>query len=408
MKHLLLLIIFFSIYQNSLFSQYNWDQVLLPDTIAVKMIAFDTTGKHFLATDKGVFFSENGYQWEQSGLNDYVSLIYINEKNTVFAGMDNLFRSYDDGVTWDLIFNSLHGGIMSICTVGDSIICLGTWGGIYKSTDYGQTWSLVLFAYNSEVFTTIESNDEGVLFAGSINYSGDYSPGGVYRSDDNGSSWNLVGLEYHFVSSIVINSENEIYAGTRGQFYTGTSGVYKSTDNGVNWQIMYENNLVADMAMNDYDEIAIGCDSQEGAPGGIFCSYDDGGNWEEITNNLPTDTFDQIIFRSDNHLYTIPHFDDKLYKTQTAVNIPDYLLDGNQKNTTVFPNPAHDEIQILICNNQKYEIAILDIFGHIVINSTQNISTDPIKINIHNLNPGLYFIQCKSNQGIESIKFVKY
>jgi plastocyanin len=75
----------------------------------------------------------------------------------------------------------------------------------------------------------------------------------------------------------------------------------------------------------------------------------------------------------------------------------------------VFPNPAKDFITYqTIGNSTINEIRILDISGKTVkIIQKPEISDDQIKIDIGNLNQGIYFILVKSENGIESAKFLK-
>lgn len=407
-KAIFTLMIFFSCTINMSYSQYNWEEVILPDSIITYTIAFNTSGKHFIATSKGVYTSEDGDIWEQSSLTEYVSQIHINENNTIYVGMDKLFRSYDNGITWDSIFYAVDGSITSLCTKGDSSIFLGTWGGIHRSTDSAQTWTHVLDAFNSEVFNAIVPNSEGTLFAGSTAFIGGSSPGGVYRSDDNGSTWALSNLDYHFVSSICINSYDEIFVGTRGHFYTGGGRVFKSIDNGINWEIMYEHNLINTMNINTYDEIAIGCRS-DGYPGGIFCSYDDGENWAEITNDLPSNFINEVKFSPYNYLYSITKYDYKLYRTETVVIIPNRLTNNVINRITAFPNPAKNEINIGVDNTMAYKIIITDISGTQIYNATTIAHNGLININIGKLKPGLYFVHCSNNSQNNTVfKFIKH
>ncbi|MCH7771951.1 MAG: T9SS type A sorting domain-containing protein, partial [Bacteroidetes bacterium] len=51
----------------------------------------------------------------------------------------------------------------------------------------------------------------------------------IYRSSDGGFSWDLIGLDGIDVRSIVINSNNIIYAATYGD------GIFHSVDNGSTW-----------------------------------------------------------------------------------------------------------------------------------------------------------------------------
>lgn len=403
---LLLALVYFSFGLNA---QYTWEEITTPDTAELYRFTFDTTGNLYIGTNKGVYFSENDQLWQYLGPDDFASYIYINDNNTIYAGMNELYRSFDNGTTWDSIFFYSQGGIMSIYTIGDSIICVGTWGGIFRSADSGQTWDRVLFAYNSEVFKAIVDNSEGVLFAGSTNFSGNYSPGGVYRSDDNGETWELIGLDYYFISAMAVDSEDRIYACARGNYYTGKLAVFKSSDHGVSWEIVYENNPVNTITKNEYDEIAIGCDTQDGSPGGIFCSYDEGETWEEITNNLPSNSIYQAIFNPDNHLYTITHSGTKLFKTETPVDNSDKFFDRNSNVITVFPNPAKDKIQIKLKDALNYNLCISDLQGNIVRNTIIYPEKDFIRLDIQKLKPGIYIVHYSNNNCHRSnLKFIKY
>ncbi len=51
---IIVVIITIFIYKIS-FTQFSWEEVLLPDFVEVKMVAFYTTGKHFIATNKYVY-----------------------------------------------------------------------------------------------------------------------------------------------------------------------------------------------------------------------------------------------------------------------------------------------------------------------------------------------------------------
>ena len=390
------------------YSQYIWEEVLVPDNADVKMIAFDSVGVHYIASNKGVYISEYGYQWEQSSLPDYVSYIYINENNTIYTGMNTLFRSFDNGITWDSIFYSPSGGITSLCSKGDSNIFLGTWGSIYRSIDSGQTWVEVVNASNSEVFNAIVGTNVGTLFAGSTNFTASGSPGGVYRSEDNGTTWLLSNLNYHFASSMAVNTNDEIYVSTKGHYYNGGGRVFKSNNNGISWDTIYEFNLINSIALNSYDEIAIGCATQ-GYPGGVFFSNNDGGDWDEISNNIPYSSFDQVIFSPNSHLYAITHFDDKLYRTQTIVDSPNYLIDEAENSLEVFPNPAKDQIKIRSGFLSNCIVTITNVSGIKIIETNTRPTNGLTKLSVERLAPGLYYLQCiNSLHEVKSCKFIKY
>src|SRR5207249_2650015 len=67
-------------------------------------------------------------------------------------------------------------------------------------------------------------NSSGDIFAGTPG-------GGVYRSTDDGDNWTLVdnGLTNTWVTALAINSSGDIFAATLG------GGAFRSTDNGDSW-----------------------------------------------------------------------------------------------------------------------------------------------------------------------------
>lgn len=389
-------------------SQYTWEEVDVPDSIEVMMNAFDSTGNQFIASNHGVYFSVNGYDWEQTSHTNYESYIYINELNTIYTGMTYLYRSFNIGITWDSIFYSSEGGIMNICTEGDSAILIGTWGGIYRSIDNGQIWLHVLDTYNSEVIKDMVFDSGGIYYAGSTSYNG-ISPGGIYRSFDNGVTWSLCCLEYHFISSIEINSEDEIFVGTKGHGYNGGGGVFKSSNAGETWDTMYYGNLVVCMTLNEFDDIAIGCSSQDGATGGVFVTYDNGLNWSDITANLPSRDIYQLRFGIDNHLYAITKYDYKLFKTDIPVVIKELPLNSDFNHVKIYPNPANNSLSIIPIKGNINLLRITDIYGHQIYELIKANQTGLINFNIENLVPGLYFLEVSDSLNrSNAYKFLKY
>ncbi|MBP6871577.1 MAG: T9SS type A sorting domain-containing protein [Bacteroidales bacterium] len=388
-------------------AQYTWDEIILPDSVEVKMIAFDTLGNQFIASNHGVYFSENGYDWAETCLQDYVSYIFINDRSTIYAGMNTLFRSFDYGMTWDSLFFYSQGGMMSFYSIDDSVIILGTWGGIFRSQDSGKSWNHVLDTYNTEVFNDISRDSNGNLFAGSISFDGTLSSGGIYCSSDNGANWELIGLEYHFVSTIEINSADIIYAGTQGHWYNGGGGVFKSIDDGFNWDTIYYNNLVTCITISAFDNVAVGCSSQGVAIGGVFISYDDGLNWEDITNNLPSRDIYKLAFGTDNHLYAITKYDFRLYKTNIPVVINETQKLSNLNHIKVYPNPAHNYIYIQINDENIYSISISDASGKRLYGIKKG--NEIIKLDILDMNSGLYFLHFLDENGDNfNCTFIKY
>lgn len=127
-------------------------------------------------------------------------------------------------------------------------------GGIYKSTDGGETWVRKNCGLNNEwifsVHVTPDDSDVAVIgiSGGEATGSwgdieeGNFFDGGIFRTIDGGENWNRVDLatndnknEYKYIKSL---RDNPSVLYTFGLNWEGTSpniGFYKSTDAGENW-----------------------------------------------------------------------------------------------------------------------------------------------------------------------------
>src|SRR5262249_32254531 len=101
------------------------------------------------------------------------------------------------------------GVIQSLLNAGGALYA-GTYGGVYRSIDGGQSWTAV-----NNGFSGIGLDVRALLSVGTNLYAG--SLGGVYRSIDGGQSWTAInnGLseEGLFVNALLSAGAN-LYAGT--------------------------------------------------------------------------------------------------------------------------------------------------------------------------------------------------
>ncbi len=117
-------------------------------------------------------------------------------------------------------------------------------GGIYKSTDFGETWTLLpsTLSNNGWDFKTVRSirlDSDGNVYAvtRAINYKGgvgDYhTNGGLYKSTDGGSSWTKISnsslTNYYTGTDVIPITSHTIL------FATYSGDMYRTTDNGTTW-----------------------------------------------------------------------------------------------------------------------------------------------------------------------------
>lgn len=118
---------------------------------------------------------------------------------------------------------------------------------------------------------TMAVNSGGWIFCGT-GYGSTGSGGGVYRSTDNGDSWALV-RTFDRVQALAINASEVIFAAAYGD------GMYVSTDSGATWTA--KNN---GLTTNELLELTIdpGGSIYLGTTSGLFFSNNDGDSWSQI------------------------------------------------------------------------------------------------------------------------------
>lgn len=126
-------------------------------------------------------------------------------------------------------------------------------GGIWKSTDNGQTWRAVMDDQNSIAMGAIAvaNSNPQILYAGTGEQTSNvdsYSGAGIMKSTNGGESWKQIGLTtVGAFSRIVVDPGNDQVVLAGGTKNNG--GLYRSVDGGVTWARTFTTN-VADITMN--------------------------------------------------------------------------------------------------------------------------------------------------------------
>jgi len=150
--------------------------------------------------------------------------------DTIFVGARNeIYRSTDNGISFTQInipFNFSIVNIYSITSLGSTLFAATSYDGVYKSTDFGNTWFAANQGMGPKDVRAVTITNASTVIAGS-HYVG------MYRSTDNGSSWDKSQTGFPAGTSILclLESQSSIYAGTR-------DGVFSTDDNGDTWTKM--------------------------------------------------------------------------------------------------------------------------------------------------------------------------
>ncbi|MDA1008835.1 MAG: hypothetical protein O2800_07550 [Planctomycetota bacterium] len=180
----------------------------------------------YTCTSQGVFRSANdGATWisKSVGMTTVLCHGIVHVQSKLFVtGPAGVFRSDNQGDQWTAA--GLAGTDVRCITAIDSTLFVGTNSlGIYKSTNWGVTWTAINNGLTSTTFRAIEAKGETLFAGGQVGT-------GVFRSTDLGASWTLLGGGLTSGSYRGFASNGSlIVAGSFG------AGVFYSRNNGTNW-----------------------------------------------------------------------------------------------------------------------------------------------------------------------------
>jgi len=191
-------------------------------------------------------------------------------------------------------------------------------GGLYKTTDGGETWNDIFteFSYLSISHIEIDPSDTNTIYIGTGDENISHYPGignGVYKSTDGGLTWENVGLgETAIVSKVSVSHQdpNVVYASSMGIPFEKTDdrGVYKSIDGGNNWeQILFVNDStgIIDMLVAPgnsdivyaagWNRLRDNNNSKVSGPDAkVWKTVNGGDSWTMMEGGLPQDEFVRI------------------------------------------------------------------------------------------------------------------
>ena len=189
------------------------------------------------------------------------------------AGVGVLYRSTDNGAHWQ--FSPFAGGALSLSSVGNTVY-LGGGNKVSKSTDSGLSWT--------DVSNNLgKGSIEALLYDGTNVYAGTPNDtAGVYITSNGGASWSpsYIGLPTAQTIRALAAMGNYIYAGMQGD------GIYRSGDNGTSWFKTGLNNPALSQLVLSF--CVKGSTLFAGASDGLFRSTDDGVTFETVVNGFPT------------------------------------------------------------------------------------------------------------------------
>jgi photosystem II stability/assembly factor-like uncharacterized protein len=176
----------------------------------------------------------------------------------LFTGSVRVWRTRDDGNTWQAVSDVLDGSPISALEVAradSDRIYVGTENGnIYRSTDGGETWSsnLASSTLPGVTLTRLESrpDDADVVYATVANFGNSH----VFRSADGGLHW--IDIDRGQLGDAPLHSIAVPAAHPARVYACGDLGVFVSEDEGATWATLTRNLpavMVVDLVYHETD-----------------------------------------------------------------------------------------------------------------------------------------------------------
>lgn len=437
----------------------------LPTSMSMAMDVFDLAidpqdGDNLhLGTAIGPYkSSDGGNNWQQScdGMkNFYAYNIKISPSNpsVIYAtGLHGIHRSENHGETWKYIggrgvFNGIAVDPVDFDIVYASLVGLDITNYLYRTTNGGQTWTIVSTIHSATFipFIEIDRSPQRAVYISTYDQ--------FLRSFDYGTTWQVVQAPI-IPGSLAIANDNAdlLYVGSR-------DGVYKSTNKGQTWDSLSFSNFG--------ENIALFVDPKNSQTvyarvygHGLYKSTDGGKLWFEKNNGLPSKNYiapslinpqnpTEIFVATDSGLYQTTNSGDEWHLMEppppssvvftlaidtsygerllTGSNrLPGvYILDvitsvGENRYQTLlgsfwlsqnYPNPFNSGtiIRYSINANSRVSLKIFDVLGRefkSLINSEQTSGEYSVQFDATGLPSGIYFYQLQINGQVITKKMI--
>lgn len=298
-------------------SGLNWEN---HDTsnFLTSLVLFSITYNHRLIAGYGTISNNNslggilisddeGYTWRFSN----VGFIYstqvtkvFSSGNDIYAGTekDGLYKSTDYAETWNPVPGSVTAAdVRDIAIDPEGNLYAAIYGGgLSKSSDKGDTWKRINNGPFTNVnFRSIVSDNNGVIFAGSEN--------GIFKSTDKGKSWVHTPVGNDFCYRLFRDRDNHIYAFTAG------TGIYRTTDQGITW--VKADTGIATQHIYSFAQDSIGV-MYAGAFGSkIFRSTNNGSLWQQVYQGSLSDAVISNITVAPNGFIYAANYNEGVYRS---------------------------------------------------------------------------------------------
>lgn len=205
---------------------------------------------------------------------------------TLYAGMAwnyGLYKSIDGGASWQhtgLMYSDIYS--IAIDPRNPTIVYAGTGRGMRKSIDGGINWSQPNGGFPNIIVraVVIDPLDSSTVYAAAVDFANNFADnqGGVFKSTDWGETWALLWpMELNYWSLAV----DPVTPTTL--FAAASSGLVESTDGGQTWAYATDEVNFKSLAISPTNPTTV----YAGYGGGVIASADGGATWKYANTGFP-------------------------------------------------------------------------------------------------------------------------
>lgn len=234
--------------------------------------------------------------------------------------------------------------------------------------------------------------------------------GKFYTSDDGGQTWfksdlNVPGSHYLYGAGIYPSKTDKEVIYLCGSGYSNP-GVLKSNDGGITFTAL-SNGLPKTMVFNvvpNEDESFLFAATQAGPY--VYSVAKE--KWYDLSGlSAPTQTYWSVEYIPGHKVVRYGTYGRGIWDFRIddlSTSLSNQISDNNSI-LKVFPNPVRNDLNILLSDNQNYNLEIFDMSGHKIL-SRLNVSAKET-ISVEDFVPGTYILYAKTKNRSLSRKFVK-
>jgi photosystem II stability/assembly factor-like uncharacterized protein len=341
------------------------------------------------ATD-GIFrTTDNGDTWVKKNTGLESSCIYVmkNLGNSIIAGTSNgIYYTDNLGDSWSHFKGTMNGIVSSFYPGSQYYFCAATH--LYKSGPSDTGWTRIKQA---------SLGISAVYLSGDVLLASDYAL--IYRSTDYGGTWTDVSIPYSSLVQDIKGQKSYFLAATK------MGGLCKTTDNGSSWVKVFTGNAQKILLADSIIFMV--------ANNSVFYSRDDGDTWTEYNNGMGSNAVYNIYILN-NTLYAATDGDGVWKASLSnivSVDKKGELKNTGYELKQNYPNPWNPTttINYALGKGGHVKLTIYNALGSkvtTIVDENKPAGSYSIQFNGSNLASGIYLYRLESGSYSAAKKFI--